>query len=1169
MSTQEYAYALDGQPCTREAFYAIACDPQRNVVVQACAGAGKTWMLVSRILRALLNAQTTHAAAKVSASSDLASKLAPQEILAITFTKKAAGEMRQRLQEWLEEFAQADDATLAQELMHRGVASQIALQPNGILREQLSNLYQSVLLSGRSVQIRTFHSWFAALLRSAPMAVLEQLGLPTQYELLEDDSQASQLVWRRFYDALAADHALRATYGQAVAAHGRFNVDKALSSALDKRVEFALADAAGTVASSIRPFGEVYEEFDGLGLPIDILAPGSAERQRLSDTAVILGRYDGKIPQTAASDIERALTDNQLPDALSALVIKAGTARKFSDKIPGIEQVREMQALCVRVNAAQQQHEAWLHQTRMAELTRALIACYSALKRERAWVDMGDVERSALHLLSDPVLSGWVQQRLDAQTRHLLIDEFQDTNPLQWQALQAWLASYAGAGGSAPSVFIVGDPKQSIYRFRRAEPQVFVAASNFVCEAMQGVVLSCDHTRRNARGVLAAVNGVMHSAAEQGYEGYRLHTTESKEQGQVLRLPLVACEEADANDASTEWRDTLTTARDEAEEHIRTRECAQAAHWVAQHIASGTAAGEVMVLARKRDRLQRMRDALQALGIASQISEKTQLMEHCEVQDVVALVDAIVSPTNDLALARALKSPLFGVSDDQLVSIAQVAKAQRCTWWQALLKNELLSLYSIGLEPDLTINLSGSLPVEPTQFAKLASQLQSYQTLFATLPPHDALAAVYQHADVLVRFMAAAPAPQRDAVAANLQALLAAALDVDGGRFLTPYAWVRALKSGSVRAPSSSAQASDKDGKHTAVQLLTVHGAKGLEAHTVLMLDANAQAEKSRSMDVLIDWPAEQAAPTTFAFLASESAPPVCVKEALEHEQIARAREETNALYVAMTRAQHTLALSAHEVRTPDPTSPWQRFEALGDAVAVQEVQGDDVQLDEAELDDTSVDQGNAAFQTGKPMHPAAKALHAVKTLPEQSFYIKKMPAGQWNIAGAATNSVVRNGPPSTAPAAETTPDSAASRIGQAMHRLLELYTPGYNLQHAARSVGAQFQLDAAQSAQALQLAQRITQGEAAWVWDAAVVDWQANELELVHAGALLRLDRVVRHRASQTWWILDYKSSAAPERQQLLREQLGQYADALRVATPGAVVRAAFISGEGRVVEI
>ena len=114
---------------------------------------------------------------------------------------------------------------------------------------------------------------------------------------------------------------------------------------------------------------------------------------------------------------------------------------------------------------------------------------------------MGDLERTALVLLSDSALSGWVQERLDARVSHVLIDEFQDTNPLQWQALHSWLSSYSGAG-NAPSVFIVGDPKQSIYRFRRAEPQVFRAAKQFVVQGLEGDVLSCDHTRRNAPEVL-------------------------------------------------------------------------------------------------------------------------------------------------------------------------------------------------------------------------------------------------------------------------------------------------------------------------------------------------------------------------------------------------------------------------------------------------------------------------------------------------------------------------------------------------------------------------------------------------------------------------------------------------------------------------------------------
>ncbi len=133
----------------------------------------------------------------------------------------------------------------------------------------------------------------------------------------------------------------------------------------------------------------------------------------------------------------------------------------------------------------------------MARLTRVLIAQFTALKRERGWVDMNDVERAALLMLADPVPAGWVQERLDARIRHLMIDEFQDTNPLQWQALYAWLIGYSGAG-TAPSVFLVGDPKQSIYRFRRAEPQVFRAAQAFVVHGLGGDLLSCDHTRRNA-----------------------------------------------------------------------------------------------------------------------------------------------------------------------------------------------------------------------------------------------------------------------------------------------------------------------------------------------------------------------------------------------------------------------------------------------------------------------------------------------------------------------------------------------------------------------------------------------------------------------------------------------------------------------------------------------
>ena len=117
---------------------------------------------------------------------------------------------------------------------------------------------RAFLATGRPVQIRTFHSWFAALLRTAPLLTLERLGLPARHELLENDKDAVAQVWRRFHDAMLRDAQARADYEACIAAHGRSQTQKALHAALDKRVEFALADQAGVVEGSVqtwaRPF---------------------------------------------------------------------------------------------------------------------------------------------------------------------------------------------------------------------------------------------------------------------------------------------------------------------------------------------------------------------------------------------------------------------------------------------------------------------------------------------------------------------------------------------------------------------------------------------------------------------------------------------------------------------------------------------------------------------------------------------------------------------------------------------------------------------------------------------------------------------------------------------------------------------------------------------------
>ncbi|MFH0131462.1 UvrD-helicase domain-containing protein [Variovorax sp. VaC1] len=1081
------AYEHNGKHVTREAFYTVACDPRRSVAVEACAGAGKTWMLVSRIVRALLE------------EGDSACE--PHEILAITFTKKAAGEMRERLDQWLEQFAEQPPEELVKQLVMRGVEPAAALSAV----PRLQGLYRRLLEGGRPVQFRTFHAWFAGLLRNAPLAVLRELGLPSNYELLEDDAEARSHTWRPFFEAVTADKSALADYYAVVATHGRSQTAKALSEALSKRVEFSLADAE----NAVQHFSALHSSLAGMDQPTDALR-GEPVRRRWLDRAAALGRESNKTPQKAAEAIIDVFGVGE-PESESLVAALAHLRKNFFvasedrlnknlQKFPAAQEAEaELQVLC----AAQAQHAAWLYQQRMTRLTRILIAAFAEVKRAHGWVDMNDVEQAAQLLLGQSALSGWVQERLDARIAHLLIDEFQDTNPLQWQALYGWLSAYTGAQGRAPRVFIVGDPKQSIYRFRRAEPQVFIAAKKFVREGLDGELLNCDHTHRNARGVVGLVNAAMLAAQEAGeFDGYRAHTTERGDDGELLKLPPIdrdavgsAAEAAPADDGMLHWRDSLITPRVLPEEQLLQKECEQAARWVAQRIADGTPPRQIMVLARRRSRLSAMQDALRQRHIPVQQPEKNELHDAPEVQDVVALIDALVSPAHDLSLAQALKSPLFGIDDEALVQLAlRQRERPSASWFGLIQKGE-------GLPPVLV---------------EAGARLRKWQRWLMSLPPHDALDAIFHDGDVLAKFGAAVPAAMRQSALANLRGLLSASLDIEGARFATPYALVRALRAGGVRAPSVAAPG--------AVQLLTVHGAKGLEADTVLMLDCDAAPPRAQTMGVLVEWKGSDSAPTRFVFLASEKTPPACAATLLEDEQRARRREELNGLYVATTRARERLVLSSVRPARANEGSWWTRLEPL--------------------CEPTEADEPLVAL----PVETSVA-----------SFSMKRMP-----VLPVAVEQ------PSAKKAADATVDARAAAFGQAMHRLLEWAVPGEPLPPAhVRAAAREFMLDAQQARGAATLAERIRAGAGAWVWDDRRVDWHGNEVTLVHEGETLRIDRLVRERASGAWWILDYKSAARPERDAALIAQMQRYRAAVQHAYPGATVRVAFLTGQGELVNL
>lgn len=1147
------SYWIDVRQAEPAEFYALACDPARPVAVEACAGAGKTWMLVARVLRALLDGAEPH------------------QILAITFTRKAAGEMRARVLELVDELARASHEERVQALIERGIAP----GPAENAAKQLQSLKHRLLAAERPIQIRTFHSWFATLLRAAPMAVLQEFGLPSVYELIERDEEVFAEVWRPFHAAVSADPSLQADYAALVAAVGRSGAIEALSALLQRRTEFALADALGVVERSVAPAQALFPALAGYAEPALALCTEAA-RARWLQRAQALGRARAKTAENAA----RAIVDAFEAHALGAADPRDGAVQggdteqahallealraalfvrdedRLKHHLGKFPEALEAEAELRELLAARRQHGAWMHQQRMLRLGRCLLGVYAELKRARGWVDMGDIERAAHRLLADPTLSGWVQERLDAQLRHLLIDEFQDTNPLQWQALYAWLSAYAGAG-TAPSVFIVGDPKQSIYRFRRAEPQVFVAAQRFIREGLGGSVLGCDHSRRCASAVIEAVNTVMEAAQAAGETtGFRTHSTESNSLGEVGRLPAIprasrskarsasdaaasepaadaggagnrgdaaAADRPNTEDAAAVvdvpvWRDSLNEPRLTAEETLLEREARQVAAWIAARIALGAKPEQFMVLARQRARLSLLDDALRALGIATQQPERSDLSELPEVQDVVALLDVLVSPVQDLSLARALKSPLFGVSDDALVRLSlRVAEARRreaaaVTWLSVLLSD------GAALDPALE---------------RAARLLPRWQAALAALPPHDALAQIFDEGEVVARFVAAAPLARRSAVQAWLHALLQATLHIAGGRCLTPYAVVRALKRAGQPAPPL--------GDAAAVRLLTIHGAKGLEADCVVLLDSDKLPQGKDRFGVLVDWPAEAPAPKRLVFLSPEADRASDIASLYEREQAERRREELNALYVAMTRARETLVLSAVEASSGTEPTPWRRL--------MPHVPEWVVPPASTGLPNTGLS-GAATSST--------VLLRGLEPLPVEGLGLDPKDLVRSNRSG--TEAITRI----------EAPDDETARVGQAMHWLLEHEARVFGAPAGAapdallRSVQQRFGLDGAQADRAWSLARAARFGAAQWAWDAAVIDWQANEVPLLWQGQLLRIDRLVRRRDG-AWWVLDFKSAAQPQAQDSLRLQLERYRAAVAAFHPGAEVYAGFVTGAGQ----
>jgi ATP-dependent helicase/nuclease subunit A len=879
-----------------------ASDPAVSAWVAANAGSGKTHVLAQRVIRLLLDG------------------VEPGRILCITFTKAAAANMANRVFDELRRWTALDD-----EKLDAAIRLMSNLDPDPARRARARRLFALALETPGGLKVQTIHAFCTRLLHQFPF----EAGVAARFDVLDEASEAQLLGETSLGVLLDATLAPDAPLGRALATAIAVAADRTfkevVGEAIRKRdVVRAWIDHGGGIDAAVALLCET------LGISSDDTLE-RIESEMTEGPLFPSSRWSAAaniLLQGSKSDQEHAA---RLADALAT----AGSERAsiylgifFTDKLEArqrvitkaLEKSDPELADCLqregeRLLALVERRKAVACRQRTAALITiadAVISRYQRAKDRRGLLDYDDLIDKARTLLSED-RAAWVHYKLDQGIDHVLIDEAQDTSPKQWEIIRLLTAEFfAGAGARAVNrtIFAVGDEKQSIFSFQGAAPREFDAMRHTFTKLCAAIGRNLQyvpfrHSFRSGPNLLGAVDKV--------FERPEAHRGLSADNVRPAHECL-----PEARPGLVEIWDTLKPNNkreieawdapfDElTEKSPQVRLAAKIAATVKRWTKQGTRAGDVLILVRQRGALfEAIIRSLKDAHVPVAGADRLVLTEHIAVMDLMVLADALLLPADDLALATALKSPLFGLNDEDLFKIA----------WER--------------KTSLRTALRAKAPMDP-RFAQASARLDHFAQWIHKDTPFGFYARVLGAERGRQRFLARLGHEADDA----LDEFLNRALDYE--RRETPslqgfVAWLRAARTDIKR---------DMEITRDEVRVMTVHGAKGLEAPTVILADtttppAGPGQRQPRLLDLATDGPG---IPGHFVWPGPKANDVAAVAAARERVRRENEDEHGRLLYVAMTRAiDRLIVCGAEGERSPQDGCWWNMVSTALRPVSVEE----------------------------------------------------------------------------------------------------------------------------------------------------------------------------------------------------------------------------------------